>query len=187
MELRVKIYSSCLPLVVWQRAHHLTASVNTQYSDIPSWRVRCCFFFFFLSLSYLFIVSIKEKGDYQNLAHLKLPCFLIRAPWFSLLHRRGWKHYTRSHTEAVKKRPRSKRIPLSPNPSQTHSTELSGKTSETARSEQTHFMDLWQPLVKAHLGWTGGAGTTMCWLHFCHSCCGMAWINHRAEVRTASP
>lgn len=79
------------------------------------------------------------------------------APRFSLLHTRNLRSY--KATKLQRKHLRSKRIPLPPNPEQTHSRELLGKTSETASSEQTcvyGFMAASQS--QAHLGWRRGGG-----------------------------
>lgn len=129
-----------------------------------------------VSFFLLFIANWKEKGDYQKLAHL----FLLGAPWlhwdFSSFHTRNYKATKLRRIQLI-----SKRIPQQPHG-------RAGKTSGTGSQEQTRlygFMAASQ--FKAHLVGKGEAGRTMRRLHFCHSCCGMARINHRAEVRTASP
>lgn len=82
-----------------------------------------------VSFFLLFIVSWKEKGDYQKLEHLRVALFLLGAPWllwdFSFFHTRNYKA-----TKLGRKHLSSKRIPQ-----QTHGRV--GKTSGTANPEQT--------------------------------------------------
>lgn len=76
----------------------------------------------------------------------------VIAPRPLLFHtRRRWRSHTPWSTEVT-----PGEDSLLPAPSR-HSTELPGKTSGTARSQQACFMDLWQPLVKVPSGLDGGS------------------------------
>lgn len=159
---------------------HLVTSVKQWHPELKTVR----------SLFFLFIVSLKEKGDYQNLAHFKLPYFCYK-------HHDRTKIFTSSHKklEELQGHKTTKKTP--------EKQEDSPTTKSRADTQQRALgQDKWNCQLGANLRlWIygslpvtgpsglerGEAGKTMRRLHFCHSCCGMAWINHRAEVRTASP
>lgn len=127
-----------------------------------------------VSFSLLFTVSWKEEGDYQELAHFKMP------------------HFCKEHCDCTEIFHFFTQGARKETPEQQEDS-----PADTQQDGQDKWS--WQPRaklavwiygslpVKAHLAGKGEAGRTMSCSHFCHSCCGMAWINHRAEVTTASP
>lgn len=70
--------SSCWPLVVWQRAHHPAASLNTH--TVMSWVIRTTIRVFKIYI-YIFISSIKEKKGLSKSHICKASLVLLWVPW----------------------------------------------------------------------------------------------------------